>query len=149
MDIDKGSIYQLLNGQYQYIIPVYQRKYSWLADVQCARLWKDIVNMVKQNKQHHFVGSIVSIAEKNSLMGIQKRLIIDGQQRMTTLSILMIALRDYLIEQGAGDEVEENITNMVLKNPSRKSDDAYKMLLTDTDRDIMIKLIDKLPSMYL
>lgn len=145
MDIDKGSIYQLLNGQYQYIIPVYQRKYSWLADVQCARLWKDIVNMVKQNKQHHFVGSIVSIAEKNSLMGIQKRLIIDGQQRMTTLSILMIALRDYLIEQGAGDEVEENITNMVLKNPSRKGDDAYKMLLTDTDRDIMIKLIDKLP----
>ena len=144
MDIDKGSIYQLLNGQYQYIIPVYQRKYSWLAEVQCTRLWKDIVNMVKQHKQHHFVGSIVSVAEKYSLMGVQKRLIIDGQQRMTTLSILMIALRDYLVEQGAGEEVEENI-NMVLKNPSRKGDDAYKMLLTDTDRDIMIKLVDKLP----
>ena len=144
MDIDKGSIYQLLNGQYQYIIPVYQRKYSWLAEVQCARLWKDIVNMVKQHKQHHFVGSIVSVAEKYSLMGVQKRLIIDGQQRMTTLSILMIALRDYLVEQGASEEVEENI-NMVLKNPSRKGDDAYKMLLTDTDRDIMIKLVDKLP----
>lgn len=144
MDIDKGSIYQLLNGQYQYIIPVYQRKYSWLAEVQCARLWKDIVNMVKQHKQHHFVGSIVSVAEKYSLMGVQKRLIIDGQQRMTTLSILMIALRDYLVEQGAGEEVEENI-NMVLKNPSRKGDDAYKMLLTDTDRNIMIKLVDKLP----
>lgn len=134
----------MLNGQYQYIIPVYQRKYSWLAEVQCARLWKDIVNMVKQHKQHHFVGSIVSVAEKYSLMGVQKRLIIDGQQRMTTLSILMIALRDYLVEQGAGEEVEENI-NMVLKNPSRKGDDAYKMLLTDTDRDIMIKLVDKLP----
>ena len=144
MDIDKGSIYQLLNGQYQYIIPVYQRKYSWLAEVQCARLWKDIVNMVKQKKQHHFVGSIVSVAEKYSLMGVQKRLIIDGQQRMTTLSILMIALRDYLVEQGAGEEVEENF-NMVLKNPSRKGDDAYKMLLTDTDRDIIIKLVDKLP----
>ena len=144
MNIDKGSIYELLNGQYQYIIPVYQRKYSWLAEVQCARLWKDIVNMVKQNKQHHFVGSIVSVAEKYTLMGVQKRLIIDGQQRMTTLSILMIALRDYLIEQGAGEEVEENI-NMVLKNSSRKGDDAYKMLLTDTDREIMIKLIDKMP----
>ena len=112
MDIDKGSIYQLLNGQYQYIIPVYQRKYSWLAEVQCTRLWKDFVNMVKQHKQHHFVGSIVSVAEKYSLMGVQKRLIIDGQQRMTTLSILMIALRDYLVEQGAGEEGEENI-NMV------------------------------------
>ena len=142
MDIEKGSIYNLLNGQCQYIIPVYQRKYSWQANVQCARLWKDIVEMEKKKKKHHFVGSIVSIAEKKSVMGVQKQLIIDGQQRMTTLSILMIALRDYLKEQGAGDEVDENITNMVLKNPSRKGDDAYKMMLTDTDRDIMIKLVD-------
>ena len=142
MDIEKGSIYNLLNGQCQYIIPVYQRKYSWQADVQCARLWKDIVEMEKKKKKHHFVGSIVSIAEKKSVMGVQKQLIIDGQQRMTTLSILMVALRDYLKEQGAGDDADNNITNMVLKNPSRKGDDAYKMLLTDTDRDIMIKLVD-------
>lgn len=142
MDIEKGSIYNLLNGQCQYIIPVYQRKYSWLADVQCARLWDDIVKMETGHKKHHFVGSIVSIAEKKALMGVQKQLIIDGQQRMTTLSILMIALRDYLKDQGAGDEVDEDITNMVLKNPSRKGDDAYKMLLTDHDRDVMIKLIE-------
>lgn len=142
MDIEKGSIYNLLNGQCQYIIPVYQRKYSWQANVQCARLWKDIVEMEKKKKKHHFVGSIVSIAEKKSVMGVQKQLIIDGQQRMTTLSILMVALRDFLKEQGAGEEVDNNITNMVLKNPSRKGDDAYKMLLTDTDRDIMIKLVD-------
>lgn len=142
MDVEKGSIYNLLNGQCQYIIPVYQRKYSWQANVQCARLWKDIVEMEKKKKKHHFVGSIVSIAEKKSVMGVQKQLIIDGQQRMTTLSILMVALRDFLKEQGAGEEVDNNITNMVLKNPSRKGDDAYKMLLTDTDRDIMIKLVD-------
>ena len=90
MDIEKGSIYNLLNGQCQYIIPVYQRKYSWQANVQCARLWKDIVEMEKKKKKHHFVGSIVSIAEKKSVMGVQKQLIIDGQQRMTTLSILMV-----------------------------------------------------------
>lgn len=142
MDIEKGSIYNLLNGQCQYIIPVYQRKYSWLADVQCARLWEDIVRMEKGHKKHHFVGSIVSIAEKKALMGVQKQLIIDGQQRMTTLSILMIALRDYLKE--TIPEVEDNITDMVLKNPKRKGEDAYKMLLTDTDKEIMIKLVDGL-----
>ena len=60
MDIDKGSIYQLLNGQYQYIIPVYQRKYSWLAEVQCARLWKDIVNMVKQHTSSSALYTIYS-----------------------------------------------------------------------------------------
>ena len=144
MDIEKGSIYNLLNGQCQYIIPVYQRKYSWLADVQCARLWDDIVRMEKGHKKHHFVGSIVSIAEKKALMGVQKQLIIDGQQRMTTLSILMIALRDYLKESVPEDEFEDNITDMVLKNPKRKGEDAYKMLLTDTDKEIMIKLVDGL-----
>ncbi len=145
MDIDKGSIYKLLNGQSQYVIPVYQRKYSWLAEVQCARLWKDIVNMVKQKKQHHFVGSIVNVAEKNSPMGLNKYLIIDGQQRMTTLSLLMIALRDHLIASGDDTDADTSITDMILKNPNRKGDDAYKMMLTDTDRDIMVRLIDKLP----
>lgn len=142
MDIEKGSIYNLLNGQCQYIIPVYQRKYSWQADVQCSRLWKDIVEMEKKKKKHHFVGSIVSIAEKKSVMGVQKQLIIDGQQRMTTLSILMIALRDYLKDSVPEEEYEDNITDMVLKNTKRKGDDAYKMLLTDTDREVMIKLVD-------
>lgn len=144
MDIEKGSIYNLLNGQCQYIIPVYQRKYSWLAEVHCARLWNDIVKMEKGHKKHHFVGSIVSIAEKKALMGVQKQLIIDGQQRMTTLSILMIALRDYLKEIVSEDEFEDNITDMVLKNPKRKGEDAYKMLLTDTDKEVMIKLVDGL-----
>lgn len=144
MDIEKGSIYNLLNGQCQYIIPVYQRKYSWLADVQCARLWEDIVRMEKGHKKHHFVGSIVSIAEKKALMGVQKQLIIDGQQRMTTLSILMIALRDYLKETTSEEEYEDNITDLLLKNPKRKGEDAYKMLLTDTDKEIMIKLVDGL-----
>ena len=77
MDIEKGNIYNLLNGQCQYIIPVYQRKYSWLAEVHCARLWNDIVKMEKGHKKHHFVGSIVSIAEKKALMGVRKQLIID------------------------------------------------------------------------
>ena len=142
MDIEKGSIYNLLNGQCQYIIPVYQRKYSWQAEVHCARLWNDIVKMEKGHKKHHFVGSIVSIAEKKALMGVQKQLIIDGQQRMTTLSILMIALRDYLKEIMPEEDFEDNITDMVLKNPKRKGEDAYKMLLTDTDKEIMIKLVD-------
>ena len=142
MDIEKGSIYNLLNGQCQYIIPVYQRKYSWVADVHCDRLWNDIVKMEKGHKKHHFVGSIVSIAEKKALMGVQKQLIIDGQQRMTTLSILMIALRDHLKETVPPEEYEDNITDMILKNPKRKGEDAYKMLLTDTDKEVMIKLVD-------
>lgn len=140
MDVEKGSIYKLLNGQNQYIVPVYQRKYSWRKEDQCARLWHDIVAMEK-NKKLHFVGSIVSVAEKVSLMGVHKSLIIDGQQRMTTLSLLMIALRDYLLD----NNIPDKITNESLKNSGFKGDDSYKLLLTDEDRDTMISLIEHRP----
>jgi len=145
MDPKKGSIYELLNGNTQFIVPVYQRKYSWLKDKQCARLWKDIVEMEKSGKRQHFVGSIVNIAESKSPMGIQKYLIIDGQQRMTTLTILMIALRDYLIENPDEDVDPETLTTMLLKNIGQKGDNRYKMMLTESDKDILIKLIDKSP----
>ena len=140
MDVEKGSIYVLLNRQNQYIIPVYQRKYSWRKEEQCARLWRDIVAMEQQNKQH-FVGSIVSVAEQSTLMGVQKCLIIDGQQRMTTLTLLMIALRDYLLDQGKPD----TITDLILKNHGRTGHEAYKLLLTEQDRDVMICLIERRP----
>lgn len=140
MDVEKGSIYKLLNGQNQYIVPVYQRKYSWRKEEQCARLWHDIVAMEKNHKLH-FVGSIVSVAEKVSLMGVHKSLIIDGQQRMTTLSLLMIALRDYLLDNNLPDK----ITNESLKNIGHTGDDAYKLLLTDEDRVVMTNLIEHRP----
>lgn len=145
MDPKKGSIYELLNGNTQFIVPVYQRKYSWLKDKQCARLWKDIVEMEKSGKRQHFVGSIVNIAESKSPMGIQKYLIIDGQQRMTTLTILMIALRDYLKENPDEDVDPDTLTTMLLKNIGQKGDNRYKMMLTESDKDILIKLIDQSP----
>lgn len=94
MDATKGNIYAILNGNKQFLIPVYQRYYSWETE-QCSRLWNDIVDMQKKDKVGHFVGSIVNIAEQAMPTGVQKYMIIDGQQRLTTLSLLLIALRDY------------------------------------------------------
>ena len=59
MDARKGNIFEILNGNKQFIIPVYQRYYSW-GEEQCKRLWDDIVNMQKNGKPGHFVGSIVA-----------------------------------------------------------------------------------------
>jgi uncharacterized protein with ParB-like and HNH nuclease domain len=59
---------------------------------QCRRLWTDIVEMQKHGKTGHFVGSIVNIAEQAMPTGVQKYVIIDGQQRMTTLSLLLCSL---------------------------------------------------------
>ena len=94
MDATKANIYAILNGNKQFLIPIYQRYYSWETE-QCSRLWNDIVDMQKNNKAGHFVGSIVNIAEQALPIGVQKYMIIDGQQRLTTLTLLLIALRDY------------------------------------------------------
>ena len=145
MDARKGNIYEILNGNKQFLIPVYQRFYSWDID-QCKRLWNDIVEMQKQGKVGHFVGSIVNIAEQAMPTGVQKYMIIDGQQRMTTLTLLLLALRDCAIKNPADKTINaRRIDNMLLKNEYEDGDERYKLLLTETDRDILISLVEEKP----
>lgn len=145
MDARKGNIYEILNGNKQFIIPVYQRYYSWEIE-QCQRLWKDIVNMQKAGKTGHFVGSIVNIAEQTMPTGVQKYMIIDGQQRMTTLTLLLIALRNYGIEHPEDKSINpRRIDNVLLKNEYESADERYKLILTETDRDTLTSLIENKP----
>ena len=145
MDARKGNIYEILNGNKQFLIPVYQRFYSWDID-QCKRLWNDIVEMQRKGKAGHFVGFIVNIAEQAMPTGVQKYMIIDGQQRMTTLTLLLLALRDYAIKNPNDTTINaRRIDNMLLKNEYENGDERYKLLLTETDRDILISLVEKKP----
>ena len=147
MDAQKGNIFEILNGNKQFLIPVYQRFYSWDIE-QCKRLWNDIVEMQKKGKVGHFVGSIVNIAEQAMPTGVQKYMIIDGQQRMTTLTLLLLALRDYALNNPSDKTINAlRIDNMLLKNEYEEGDERYKLLLTETDRDILISLIEKKPIM--
>lgn len=145
MDARKGNIFEILNGNKQFIIPVYQRFYSWDID-QCKQLWNDIVEMQKKGKVGHFVGSIVNIAEQTMPTGVQKFMIIDGQQRMTTLTLLLLALRDYAKKNPTGTTINAGrINNMLLKNEYESGDERYKLLLTETDRDILMRLVEEKP----
>lgn len=145
MDARKGNIYEILNGNRQFLTPVYQRYYGWDIE-QCTRLWNDIVEMQKKGRAGHFVGSIVNIAEQAMPTGIQKFMIIDGQQRMTTLSLLLLALRDYAIKDPNDATINaRRIDSMLLKNEYESGDERYKLLLTETDRDILIRLVEKMP----
>lgn len=145
MDAIKGNINSILNGYKQFIIPVYQRTYSWERG-QCERLWKDIVEMQKYHRTGHFVGSIVNIAEQAMPTGVQKYMIIDGQQRMTTLTLLLIALRDYGYEHKEDTSINPmSINGMCIQNDYAIGEEKYKMLLTQTDKDILIKLIERSP----
>lgn len=145
MDAIKGNINSILNGFKQFIIPVYQRTYSWKIE-QCYRLWNDIVDMQKKNRTGHFVGSIVNVTEQAMPTGVQKYMIIDGQQRMTTLTLLLIALRDYGYQNKDKVNINPQIINgMCIQNDYSSGLDKYKILLTQGDREVLIKLIDRLP----
>ena len=110
MNINSGKIIgdiMELNKR-QFIIPVYQRNYEW-TERQCDKLFSDIMLAYKKDKPH-FCGSIVYAFLKEE-KNISHYVIIDGQQRMTTLYLLLKALIDEAENQGTVDEIRECLLN--------------------------------------
>lgn len=143
MNAFKSNIYKYLGGTCQYRIPLYQRTYSWEKE-QCARLWNDIVNIHHTQREGHFVGSIVRIDEA-STAGSTLAMIIDGQQRLTTLTVLLIALRDYAAGNSGCGVNPNKITDTLLLNQYETGISKYKLLLTQSDRQVLIKKIEGSP----
>ena len=86
----------IINGNRQFIIPVFQRDFSWTRE-QCEQLWRDLeCASTGEADGTHFMGSVVYIGTDLSSAAFQSWLLIDGQQRLTTLTLLMIALRDHI-----------------------------------------------------
>lgn len=134
---------QLLEGSKQFIIPIFQRTYSW-EQSHCQQLWDDIVRVGKSpGLNSHFVGSAVYIPETNVDAAIPRWLVIDGQQRITTMTLLLIALKQRL----EVDDVEEPVSaaqvdDLYLRNRYGKGEAAYRMLLTRTDKETLMRLVD-------
>ena len=104
MKAEEVSLTELLYGPKQFIVPVFQRDYSW-GTKHCLQLWKDIVRVGSNaNTKAHFVGSVVYVAAEESTAKITRWLLIDGQQRLTTVSLLLAALRNRMpAEAGISD----------------------------------------------
>ncbi len=129
----------------QFVIPVYQRVYSWGKE-HCKQLWDDIIKTGGNNQiEGHFIGSIVFVHDGIYTTHHNELLIIDGQQRLTTITLLFIALRDHLNDE---DELLEKfsrqkIQNRYLINSDEKGDKKFKLFLSEPDRDTLLYLIDK------
>ncbi|GAA7714019.1 DUF262 and DUF1524 domain-containing protein [Helicobacter pylori] len=132
------------NQKNQLVIPIYQRLYSWKKE-QCKQLWDDIIKIGGNDQiEGHFIGSILYVLDgikhsNNSLI------IIDGQQRLTTITLLFIALRDHLNDE---DEFLEKfscqkIQNRYLINSDKDGDKKFRLILSESDRDTLLYLIDK------
>ncbi|WQZ34961.1 DUF262 and DUF1524 domain-containing protein [Helicobacter pylori] len=129
----------------QFVIPIYQRVYSWEKE-QCKQLWDDIIKTGGNDQMNgHFIGSIVFVHDGIYTTNYNELLIIDGQQRLTTITLLFIALRDHLNDE---DEFLEKfscqkIQNRYLINSDEKDDKKFRLILSEPDRDTLLSLIDK------
>ncbi len=100
--------------------------------------------MQKKKKQVILLDLLLILLSKRNADRCQKYMIIDGQQRMTTLTLLLLALRDYAIKNPGDTTINSRrIDNMLLKNEYEVGDERYKLLLTETDRDILIRLVEE------
>ncbi|GAA8566190.1 DUF262 and DUF1524 domain-containing protein [Helicobacter pylori] len=124
------------NQNNQFVIPIYQRLYSWKKE-QCEQLWDDIIKIGGNDKANgHFIGSILYVLDGNTPSS--PLLIIDGQQRLTTITLLFIALRNHL-----SDEVKRKEIESYLINSNKDGDKKFRLILSESDKDTLLFLIDR------
>ncbi|MGL2511057.1 GmrSD restriction endonuclease domain-containing protein [Helicobacter pylori] len=130
------------NQNNQFVIPIYQRVYSWEKE-QCEQLWDDIIKIGGNDKMNgHFIGSILYVLDGNTPSS--PLLIIDGQQRLTTITLLFIALRNHssdevkILEKFSRKEIES-----YLINNNKDGDKKFRLILSESDKDTLLSLIDK------
>ena len=145
MKATQAKLLEFLRKSTQFIIPIYQRTYSW-TESECQQLWNDILRSGQNDDiTAHFVGAIVYIEEGLYPVTIQSPLLmIDGQQRLTTVSLFLEALAR---ELGSTEPIEgfsaKKIRNYYLLNPNEDGESRYKLLLTQTDKKSLQALVDQ------
>ena len=137
---------EIIGNSIQFIVPVFQRDYKW-GQEQWQRLWDDI-NRVGSGKINagHFLGSLVQIDTGKTTPSLSSWLVIDGQQRLATLTLLAAALRDHInsieLEEGQSSLTVELLDDHFLKNRHGKGDEGYKLTLRRTDNATLHALVD-------
>lgn len=146
MKATEAKFLDFLKKSPQFIVPIYQRTYSW-TERQCRQLWDDIMRAgSRKDVAAHFVGSIVYIEKSIYQVTSQSPLlVIDGQQRLTTISLLLETLARHI---GDKEPVEgfsaKKIRSYYLMNPLEEGDRAYKLLLTETDRNTLLAIVRRM-----
>lgn len=140
MKASETKFQSIIEGTQQYVIPLFQRAYSW-EKKEWKVLWDDLVYLCENDEpKSHFIGSIVTIPTISVPEGVAKYLLIDGQQRLTTIFILLTLLRDTAKARGE-EELAAEIHQTMLVNYFKKGNDHFKLLPTQADRVMFQDLI--------
>jgi uncharacterized protein with ParB-like and HNH nuclease domain len=134
MQVQQLPIYQFLEGTGKnFVIPVYQRDYAWTR-LNCQKLWEDLVNLNNNNRNDHFLGTLVTIGS-----GFEEYTIIDGQQRLTTVSILLLSLHTFLKNKETKDNSEsilmEQLLDFLVNKYSNTQDKRIRLKPNKQDKE--------------
>ena len=145
MKATEAKLLDFLKKSPQFTIPIYQRTYSW-TEQECQQLWDDILQTgKKEDIPAHFIGSIVYIEKDLYQVSSQSPLfVIDGQQRLTTVCLILEALARQTDDTEPLDGFSaKKLRSYYLLNPLEEKDLHYKLLLTQTDKDSLLALFDQ------
>ncbi len=144
MQANKITIQEILTHDRQYIIPLFQRSYSW-TKTEWQTFWDDIKDLLNiednSDPKTHFLGVVMTTDLETSLGKVPKSLVIDGQQRLTTILILLSIMRNRAKEIEC-EELAAELEHKFLTNQFKKGEEKYKLIPTQVDRDDFMKLID-------
>ena len=145
MKATEAKLLEFLKKSPQFVIPIYQRTYSW-TERECLQLWNDILRTGNNGKiSAHFVGSIVYVEKGLYQVSSQSPLlVIDGQQRLTTVTLLIEALSRALgSEEPLDGFSSKKLRNYYLLNPLEDGERRYKLVLSQTDKTSLKALLDQ------
>ena len=148
MKASETKLLDLLAKGSQFVIPIYQRTYSWTQS-ECAQLWDDITRAGGDDSLNaHFTGSIVHVEKGlSNLTSQEPNLVIDGQQRLTTVALVVAALAAALDQLPDGEREPldgfspKKLRNRYLVNSDEEGERFFKLLLSQTDRETLKAIV--------
>ncbi len=147
MKAKAANLLGIIKGPRQFVIPIYQRAYSWNLG-HCEKLLEDILRISKdESTPGHFIGSVVHFEDGiHTISDVEQHLVIDGQQRLTTISLLIVALANFIRDKKVPiDTTTTKLFNYYLVNPEEDGDLHFKLLLTRKDKETLIHLLKGIP----
>jgi hypothetical protein len=123
----------------RFLVPIYQRPYSW-TDAQIGDLYRDLADAIAPPVQDYFLGTIVTTRNEDNRLTI-----IDGQQRLVTVSVLIASIRDYFLLDGQTDRAQDIEREYLFKRDIRTQEPTPHILLTAEDREFFVQTVAMAP----
>ena len=144
MDVNEASLRVILEGSKQYRIPLYQRPYAWKQS-NWQKIWDDIVGLANDRKiqpdSSHFTGTLVLDASSVTT-GLTQFLVVDGQQRLTTLSVLLAAIAAYYETNGNQADADKIREQVLVNKYSESEDQRYRLRPANFDEPVYRAVVD-------